>query len=149
MSTNSEDVNKFLNYREKVYYTGNYDVLLVKNNADVNSVPCNITANLNGYNLLTSRFAYVEDKLKPDLKLLWEQCTIGSWDVTLLYIEGQLNFTSLYPDSGDLGVTTNNAQVFNVTSGTGIYKNIHKVIIDYRKPVRNIYFIGYSDFAPK
>ena len=147
MCSHPEDINKYLNYREKVYYTGNYDIAAITNNGDTNTVPCNISANINGYNLCVSRFAYCEDVFKKDVKFMWEQFTIASFDYSLLYREGQIVFTSLYPDTGTLGVSANNLQVFNVDSGTGLYKNIHKIVIDFRKPVRTIYFIGYKDFA--
>lgn len=153
MSNHSEDINKYLNYREKIYYTANYDVLAVNKKDNTITVPCNMSGNTNGYNLCVSRFAYCEDIFKKDCRFLWEQYTIASFDYSLLYREGQIDFTGLYPDGNDLeqstGVSTNKVQVFNVDSGSGLYKNIHKVLIDFRKPVRVIYFVGWSDFAPK
>ncbi len=147
MCNHPEDINKYLNYREKVYYTGNYDITAATTSGDTNTVPCNISRNINGYNLCPIRFAYVKDVFKPDWTFLWEQYSITSWDFSLLYKIGQIDFSGTYLDSGSLGVTTESIQVFAVGAANGIYKNIHKIIIDFRAAVRNIYFVGYTDFA--
>lgn len=88
------------------------------------------------YNPRIVTFQVVQDPQGNEL--LFETYTISSYDKKNKLI-GQIQFTGFYPNKGFF--TSPSTRRFDITSSSGIYKCINKVIINFQNVVRIVTFI--------
>ncbi len=71
-----------------------------------------------------------------------ENYYFASYDDSLSTKYGEVNFEATYPSNTVGGITPSTVQSFDVSSKSGIYSNVKRVIIDFNNDVRVLYFIG-------
>ena len=127
MGTN---LKKFINYSEQILFTGIYDITRKVVDENTVTIPMDIDANSNGYNVLSDVYYSIQDNLVQPNVFLNETITIKSYNNDLTIISGQIQFIGLYPNANSY-ITSSTFQVYDVNSSSGIYDKVTKVIIDY------------------
>ena len=138
----SQDILDVLSHSERVLFTGWYNLSDRNLQCNVSTIPMTLDINLCGYNVLVDIYTPNQDKSKPPVQLTLRNETISSFDSTNVRI-GQISTVNVYIEPRNTANVTNpSIQVFDVQSASGIYKNVKKVIIDYRLEPRYVYFVG-------
>ena len=132
----------FLRCNEVILFTGTYDTANRNVTANISTLPCNIEANPEGFNIRTAQYYYTNEKGSSEQFLL-ETYDLSSYKSDLKTKVGEIVWNGLYPDpSSQQGITTGGIQRFVVFGKSGIYKNVITVVIDFKSPIRTIYFLG-------
>jgi hypothetical protein len=136
----NSEIKKMLSSKEKISFTGSYNINDENTQGYVDTFNCNIEINEKGDNVLSAMSQSVNKKGNNKEKYLYETYTVSSYDKHKKL--GQITWNSLYKDNTSQGNTTSNSiEKFALTSSNGIYKNIDSVIIKFAYPLRKIYFI--------
>ncbi len=139
---------------EKVSFTGTY--LLANRRlqsindtndelaSTISTIPMNIPINP-GYNLLVSVAFPTNNKLIPPTPFILRNATISSFAENDLSIKtGQIVASDLYQEGVGPNVISTTVQRYDISSASGIYKNISGLIIDFSGPSsepRTVYFL--------
>ncbi len=142
-------VQSLLGPCENVLFTGTYDRAnwgLTPTSTDDNNVGTNFIAlsiNPTGYTSVTVNTLFNKAKPLGSPSFYTENYYIPSFNSDLSLKLGEVNIQGSYPEQGNAGgITTGGIQSFDVSSCSGIFKNVNRVIIDFNNPVRVLYFIG-------
>jgi len=138
-------IKRLLSKCEHVSFKGTYDVATrnSENDGRTSTTPAYVSKNKKGFNLRIVRSDYVTEKGKTD-KYLNETYTLTSYDEDRKCKKGEIVWEGTYPDIGSSGISSSSVQRFNVLGGSGIYKDVCAVIIDFSNPIRKIYFIKHE-----
>lgn len=132
----------FLKCNETILFKGTYDTANRNLIANISTLPCNIDANPNGFNIRTAQFYYVYEKDSPE-RFLLETYDLSSYKNDMVTKIGEIVWNGLYQQSeGQEGITSAGIQRFIVFGKSGIYKNVTSIVIDFTNPIRTIYFLG-------
>ncbi len=139
---------------EKVSFTGTY--LLANRRlqsindtndelaSTISTIPMNIPINP-GYNLLVSVAFPTNNKLIPPTPFILRNATISSFAENDLSVKtGQIVASDLYQEGVGPNVISTTVQRYDISSASGIYKNISGLIIDFSGPSsepRTVYFL--------
>ncbi len=132
-----------------ILFTGNYDKNnwnLTPSSTEDNNVATNVVnliINNSGYNSITATTIFNKAKPFGSPSFYTENYYLGAFNNSLQNKLGEVNFQATYPELGNEGgITSGGIQKFDVSSNSGIFKNIKHVIIDFNNDVRVLYFIG-------
>jgi hypothetical protein len=123
------------------YFCGIYTLKNENVQGDYTTLPCKITANKCGKNVLSINSVELNTQQQPNNHYLNETYTITSYDKEEKHKLGQITFQSLYLNTNNSIVTANGTQEFVVLGKSGIYKNVRKIKILYDSVYRFIYFM--------
>ncbi len=141
------EIDYYLSDCDRILFEGKYNLKDVTDkDGFLETIPCEISINKHGYNPMIVEYYTVNDKTQANLQLLDETYTLSSYKKECNQIKydskvGQITWTGFYPNSSTNGDTTSDFEQLTVLGGSGIYSKVTKVIIDYRKEIRKIYFI--------
>lgn len=126
----------FLNCDEFICIEGTYNVTETSRIPNLSTLLMKIDKNPLGINIRTDNFYVVSEPLD----LLLETFSINSYDLEKKSI-GEIQFTSFYKNDTGSSISQAGIYLYNVNSSSGIYKKVHKVIIDTNNTIRRVYFI--------
>ncbi len=142
-------VQNLLGQCEKVLFTGTYDRGnwgLTPTSTDDNNVGTNfinLSLNTIGYTSVTVTTLFNKAKPLGSPSFYTENYYIPSFNSDLSTKLGEVNIQGSYPETGNAGgITTGGIQSFDVSSRSGIFHHVNRVIIDFNNPIRVLYFIG-------
>lgn len=137
-------MTSFLTKCEKILFTGSYDInnrfIVSDATTTTTTLVMNISINPMGYNPRINVLNPVQDSQLPPTSLLNETMTISSYSSDQKTPFGMIQFTNFYPNEGIL--TTSPLISYDTTTKSGIYAHVLRVVIDFSKDVRLVYFIG-------
>jgi hypothetical protein len=142
-------VNDFIGPNEEVRFVGTYDIKKGTTNPVSNEnfgflgFPTEV-AGICGYGLINLSYNYASTGLLGAPRFIAEQYSLATVDVLDgpgKKFLGNCVWTGSYPDVGTSGITITPIIAFGVSSSTGIYTGIKKVVIDYTNDNRVLYFI--------
>ena len=124
----------------KVLFTGTYDITSATSTINTLAAPFNLKHH-NTDSIMNDFFYYTSLKNEPTNKYLNDNFTFSSSDKCGKNI-GEIRCSALYQDTGTGGISVPQVITNCVLGGSGIYKNVTSVIIDFRNPIRKVYFLG-------
>ncbi len=139
-------INDFIKPNEEIKYIATYDVTQsVRNptNDRYNGSTGKITqvAGLCGFSFINNLYNANDTGIPGSSRYLFEIYSLASISENQEYL-GNCVWQSSYPNIQRLGQTGYPIFEFGVSSGTGIYENISKVVINFTNQIRVIYLIG-------
>ena len=142
------EIDYYLSDCDRILFEGKYNLKdIINKDFYLETVPIEISINKHGNNIIIDEYYYVNDKTQDNLQLLDETFTLSSYKKECNQKNydnkiGQITWAGFYPEDSTNGVTTRDFEPYTVLGGSGIYSKVTKVIIDFRKDIRNVYFIG-------
>jgi hypothetical protein len=142
-------VNDFVGPNEEVRFVGTYDIKRSTVTPDSNENfgfigrPTEV-AGICGYGLINNSYNYVSTGLVGAPRFIYEQYSLATVDVLDRVgrnFLGNCVWEGSYPDVGSLGVTDTSVFAFGVSSSTGVYTGVKKVVIDFTNDNRVLYFV--------
>lgn len=144
----SKTVNDFILPTEEVKFIATYDVRTSNINPENNEFSGSSglvtdVAGLCAFSFIQRNYQYNTTGLLGGSKYIFENYALSSTDEqnNSEYL-GDCVWQASYPDKGSLGVTSTEIICFGVSSSTGIYSGLTKVVIDFTNVNRIIYLIG-------
>ncbi len=141
------NVNNFIGPNEEVKYIGTYNINVKTDNptnddyTGSSGIPTDV-AGVCGFSFIQNTYNYNSTGLVGAPRYLFEVYSLSSVSETNQSYLGDCTWQSSYPDSGTTGITKVNTFLFGVSSGTGIYSGLTKVVIDFTNVNRIVYLIG-------
>ncbi len=141
------NVNNFIGSNEEVKYIATYNITertTNPTNDDYNGAYGIITnvAGVCGFSFTQATYTYNSTGLVGSPKYLFEILSLSTVSETNQEYLGNCTWQSSYPDSGSTGITETDIVLFGVSSATGIYSGLTKVVIDLTNINRIVYLIG-------
>lgn len=138
----SKTNDSLLSSKEKVLFTGSYNINDENAQGIVDTFSCKISFNEKGDNILSAESQSVNKKGEPKQNYLYETYTVSSYDKIKNKL-GQITWNGLYKNNASQGnITSNSTEKFALTSSDGAFKKVTSVIIKFTYPKRKIYFVG-------
>lgn len=144
-----KNVNDFIGPNEFIQYVGSYDVttrVLTPGSNDQSGTSGVITnvAGICGFSFRIVNYNYAQTGLVGTPRYIDENYSLSTVDTNDPGSQflGNCAWQGSYPDFGSIGVTAIPIFCFGVSSSTGVYSNIVKVVIDFTNKVRVLYFIA-------
>lgn len=142
-------VNDFILPNEEIKYIATYDISTRSDNADnsnisgVSGIRTEV-AGVCGFGFIQNTYIYSNTGLLGGPRYIFENYALSSVGPSTEgspYL-GETVWQASYPDTGEVGITSTPIFCFGVSSGTGIYQGLIKVVIDFTNVNRIIYLIG-------
>jgi len=145
-------VNDFIGPNEEVRFVGTYDIKrrtvnpASNENFGFDGFPTEV-AGICGYGLINNSYNYASTNLVGAPRFIYEQYSLATVDVldrtdrVGRKFLGNCVWEGSYPDVGSLGITATSVFAFGVSSSTGVYTGVKKVIIDFTNDNRVLYFV--------
>lgn len=126
----SKTTDSLLSSKEKVLFTGSYNINDENAQGIVDTFSCKISLNEKGDNILSAESQSVNKKGEPKQSYLYETYTVSSYDKIKNKL-GQITWNGLYGDNRSQGnITSNSTEKFALISSDGAFK---KSNIGYNK----------------
>jgi hypothetical protein len=147
MCDSCEEIKKLLTKNEKIIAIGYYDTALRNPQDNFSTLPFEVTLNPKGYNVRTAQYYYLNEKINPNIKLIYETYVFSSFKISKNNEKiqiGEITFNGFYPDQGVNGITSSNRTLrFTILGTSGIYNKVTSAIINFNNTkVRKVYFIS-------
>ena len=142
-------VNDFILPNEEVKYIATYNISDRSGNPDNNNIsgasgiPTEV-AGVCGFGFIQNTYVYNTTGLIGGPRYIFENYALSSVGPSTEgspYL-GETVWQASYPDTGSVGITSIPVFCFGVSSGTGIYQGLTKVVIDFTNVNRVLYLIG-------
>lgn len=149
-----DQIEKLLNCAEYILFTGEYNISergssIQKSTGSFVPASINLCELKNSYNIIANEYFNGSSNLINSPEFISETYNLVSYQPDPLYSSGfgkkygLLVWTGTYPNAKTPNENTlPSVHSFDVTTQSGIYSDVKKVIIDFRDPIRKMYFIG-------
>ncbi len=141
------NINNFIGPNEEVKFVATYNITEKTDNptnddyTGSNGLPTDV-AGVCGFSFIQNTYNYNSTGLVGAPRYLFEVYSLSSVSETNQEYLGNCTWQSSFPDVGSLGVTETPIFLFGVSSGTGIYEGLTKVVIDFTNVNRIVYLIS-------
>lgn len=141
------NINDLIGPNDEIKFIATYDVTTVTpnpNNDDYSGSYGILTkvAGLCGFSFIQNSYVYNSTGLLGAPRYVFENYSLSTvLENTQEYL-GNCTWQGSLPDVGSLGITATPIFLFGVSSSTGIYEDITKVVIDFTNSNRVVYLIG-------
>ncbi len=141
------NINNFIGPNEEVKFIGTYNVTKRTENPtnDEYTGSYGLTTNIAGvcgFSFIQNIYNYNSTGLLGAPRYLFDVYSLSSVNEKNQEYLGNCNWQSSFPDTGSSGITKTPIFLFGVSSATGIYENVIKVVIDFTNVNRIVYLIG-------
>ncbi len=141
------NINNFIGPNEEVKFVATYNVTERTTNPNNNEydgasgIPVDV-AGVCGFSFTQNSYEYNSTGLLGAPRYMFERYSLSSVSKTNQEYLGDCTWQSSYPDLGSIGITATPIFLFGVSSATGIYEGLTKVVIDFTNINRIVYLIG-------
>jgi hypothetical protein len=140
-------INDFIGSNEEIKYIATYNVTKRTDNPTNDEYTGSSgfstdIAGVCGFSFIQNTYNYNSTGLVGAPRYVYEVYSLSSVSETNQEYLGNCTWQSSYPDVGVIGITQTPIFLFGVSSGTGIYSSLTKVVIDFTNVNRIVYLIG-------
>ncbi len=141
-------INNFIKSHEEIKFTATYNVTQsIRNptNDKYSGSTGKVTQvdGVDGFSFINNSYQNNDTGIPGAPRYIFEVYSLSSVGVNQEYL-GNCVWQSSYPNIQSLGQTGYPIFEFGVSSKTGIYESVNKVVIDFTNEVRVIYLIGHK-----
>lgn len=140
-------VNNYILPSEEVKFIATYDVSTRTDNPDNSDIAgvSGLVTEVAGecaFSFIQNTYVYSTTGIPGAPKYIFENYALSTVDIQDRSYVGECVWQASYPDAGSNGITATSIFCFGVSSGTGPYQGLTKVVIDFTNVNRVLYLIG-------